>query len=81
MNIHFKLTTRQLQKVLSDLQRPHPHAAERLGFLGCRVSQSTDSLLILGASYIAVPDIGMLRTTTLVVFLMLKRCGLRCSSR
>lgn len=56
MNIHFKLTSRQLQLVLSDLRRPHPHASERLGFLGCRVSQSTDGLLILGASYITVPD-------------------------
>ena len=56
MNIHFKLTSKQLHKTLSDLQRPHPYAAERLGFFGCCVSQSTDGLLVLVNSYLVVPD-------------------------
>jgi hypothetical protein len=56
MNIHFKLSSRHLREALSDLRRPHPYAAERLGFLTCRVSDSSDGLLVLVTSYIRVPD-------------------------
>jgi proteasome lid subunit RPN8/RPN11 len=33
----FKITRTLLVKVLDDLRRPHPFAAERVGFLSCRV--------------------------------------------
>lgn len=38
MRIAFKITRNLLQNVLTDLRRPHPFAAERVGFLSCGVA-------------------------------------------
>ena len=37
MTVAFKITTKLLRRVREDLARPHPFAAERVGFLSCRV--------------------------------------------
>lgn len=56
MKIHFKIKKRLLDEVRADLSRPHPFAAERLGFVACRPSAGRAELLILAHSYLTVPD-------------------------
>ena len=36
--------------------RPHPFAAERAGFIGCKVSRSRDGVLILAHTYLSLQD-------------------------
>lgn len=56
MNIHFKLTTAMADEIITDLSRPHHFAAERAGFIGCKVSRSRGGILVLAHTYIALPD-------------------------
>ncbi|PYT71654.1 MAG: hypothetical protein DMG39_12450 [Acidobacteria bacterium] len=56
MNIHFKLSSAMLNHVIGDLVRPHPFAAERAGFIGCKVSRSREGILILGHTYMTLQD-------------------------
>ena len=62
MKTHFRARNNFLESVRADLHRPHPFAAERVGFLLCRAARlDDDGLLILGAAYHAVEDDDYLR--------------------
>jgi hypothetical protein len=53
----FRISQSLLETVRKDLLRPHPFAAERVGFLVCRFGWAPKGdLLILTASYIAVGE-------------------------
>jgi hypothetical protein len=56
MNIHFKLTASTLDQVIADLSRPHLFAAERAGFIGCKLSRSREGILILAHTYMSLRD-------------------------
>ena len=56
MKIHFKINRRLLDEIRADLSRPHPFAAERLGFIGCKLSSGREELLVLAHSYLSIPD-------------------------
>jgi hypothetical protein len=56
MKIHFKITVALLDGIVGDLRRPHPFAAERAGFIGCKVSRCLDGILVLAHTYISLPD-------------------------
>lgn len=57
MNIKVRISRNLFQDVRADLSRPHPFAAERVGFLYCRlVSAGADSPLILMTGYEPVAD-------------------------
>src|SRR6266545_2962044 len=57
MKILFKITEPLLRKVHSDLARPHPFAAERVGFLACQVALiKPPALVILARKFWAVAD-------------------------
>lgn len=57
MMIIFRARDDLLAAVRRDLHRPHPFAAERVGFLLCRAGGLADGgLVILGADYHAVED-------------------------
>ncbi len=56
MTIHFKMTKRLRDVTIHDLVRPHPFAAERVGFLSCKPAASPSGLLILAESFHPVAD-------------------------
>jgi len=57
MNLHFRITGQLLNSIHEDLGRPHPFAAERVGFLTCGVGAlPRDGLAIYAAAYHPVPD-------------------------
>jgi len=56
MNVHFKLTAAMLEGIIADLRRPHPFAAERAGFIGCKTSACRGGVLVLAHTYIPLPD-------------------------
>jgi hypothetical protein len=56
MNVHFKLTVALLDGIVADLRRPHPFAAERAGFIGCKVSRCRDGFLVFSHTYMSLPD-------------------------
>jgi hypothetical protein len=57
MNICLRLPEPLLKKIHEDLSRPHPFAAERVGFLTCGVASLTDpGMLLLGEAWHAVAD-------------------------
>jgi hypothetical protein len=56
MKIHFKIAVALLDGIVVDLRRPHPFAAERAGFIGCKVSRCREGLLVLAHTYISLPD-------------------------
>jgi hypothetical protein len=57
MNIHLKLTGRLYEEMIQDLLRPHPFAAERVGFVFGRMAALTESSrLLLLTRYHAVAD-------------------------
>ncbi len=65
MKTYFRARRDLLESVRADLHRPHPVAAERVGFLLCRAGQlDDDGLVILGAGYHAVDDGDYLRDDT-----------------
>jgi len=57
MRVAFKITRRLVAGVQADLRRPHAFAAERVGWLRCRVTDSpAGSLLVLAHDYFPVED-------------------------
>lgn len=61
MNIHFKITKPLLDAIFRDLIRPHPFAAERVGFVSCKPAFSPCGLLILAENYHPVAEEDYLR--------------------
>jgi proteasome lid subunit RPN8/RPN11 len=61
MTVRLKLTRHLLQKIRSDLSRPHPFAHERLGFISASMSSSQNDLWILAREYRPVADEDYLR--------------------
>jgi len=45
-----------MDAALNDLARPHPFAAERVGFLSCKAAETLSGLVILAAAYLSVVD-------------------------
>jgi len=57
MNIQFKITRDLVNQVRADLKRPHPYAAERVGFISCRVGAlPAGGVVVLAHDYLPVPD-------------------------
>ena len=56
MRVRFKITTRLLTAIRSDLRRPHPFARERVGFISAGLSAVGDGLLVLARDYRPVAD-------------------------
>jgi hypothetical protein len=56
MMIKIKLTGALHAEMLQDLKRPHPFAAERVGFVTGRIGTLADGRLILLTGYHVIPD-------------------------
>ena len=56
MKIRFKITSALLTTIRIDLQRPHPFAHERVGFIAAGMAAAHDELLILAREYQPVQD-------------------------
>lgn len=56
MNYIVKITDQLLREIHADLDRPHPVAAERVGFLACKTAQVDDGTLLLASTYQPVAD-------------------------
>lgn len=53
----FKITAPLLRTIRHDLQRPHEHAAERVGFITCKPARlGQDGFIIIATGYMAVRD-------------------------
>jgi hypothetical protein len=63
MNIRFKITSALLATIRDDLNRPHPFAHERVGFISAGLAAAHDALLILARSYEPLRDEDYLRDT------------------
>jgi len=65
MSIHIKLPRPLFDRMQHDLSRPHPFAAERVGFLYVQLgSGEANSWLVLGADYVPVADEHYLKDMT-----------------
>lgn len=64
MNIRFKITRALLATIRIDLQRPHPFAHERVGFIAAGLAAAHDELLILARAYQPVRDDEYLRDSS-----------------
>jgi proteasome lid subunit RPN8/RPN11 len=57
MNILFKIKTSSLNQIRDDLARTHPFAAERVGFVFCRMGEvKPGALVILAHTFMPVED-------------------------
>jgi hypothetical protein len=56
MNFHLKFPELLLRHMRTDLARPHPFAAERVGFVSCRVADFDGGVALLGHGYHTVAD-------------------------
>lgn len=56
MNFHLRISDRLLRQVRVDLARPHPLAAERIGFLRMGLANAGETTLLLAAEYRPVAD-------------------------
>lgn len=56
MKVTIRIPTSLLQSVRRDLDRPHPHAWERVGFLAAAATASPHELLLLVRGYQPVDD-------------------------
>lgn len=57
MNVKVRITRKLLSDVQTDLSRPHPFAAERVGFLYGRLGRAgVDSPLVLMTNYVPLAD-------------------------
>lgn len=56
MRVTLKVRRDLLRGIHADLSRPHPHAAERVGFLACRLAGIPNGLCVLGQSYLVLAD-------------------------
>lgn len=64
MSLALKITRRLLDHTLADLNRPHKHAAERVGFLACRCVIGREGHILLCYEYIPVEDDHYMRDHT-----------------
>jgi hypothetical protein len=58
MKIALRIRADILDAARTDLRRPHPFAAERVGFLIARPARSAKGLILLVSRYDSVPDDG-----------------------
>src|SRR5689334_11750012 len=58
VKIALRIRADMLDDVLRDLRRPHPFAAERVGFIVARPTRSKAGVVLLASRYIVVPDDG-----------------------
>jgi len=58
VKIAFKIRSEMLEEILTDLRRPHPFAAERVGFIIARPTHSKSGIILLASRYVVVPDDG-----------------------
>jgi hypothetical protein len=58
MKLSLKITEALIREVRKDLDRAHPYAAERVGFLIGRCTRSRSGIIIFGSRYESVPDAG-----------------------
>lgn len=57
MNVRIRLTRELYDRVRADLRRPHPFAAERVGFMFAKLGNAgTDNPLVLFTDYSALAD-------------------------
>lgn len=56
MNIIFRAQASFIKQVRADLRRPHPFAAERVGFMTMRAAAAGDAVLLLPQDYHPVAD-------------------------
>ena len=56
MKVIFKMTQTLLSEIRSDLRRPHPYAAERVGFISCRAGRLKEGIIILAGRYHPLAD-------------------------
>lgn len=61
MKVRFKITTTLLTSIRNDLQRRHPFAHERVGFISAGLSACGSDLLVLARGYRPVRDDEYLR--------------------
>jgi hypothetical protein len=64
MILRLKILSPLLGAVRRDLQRPHPYAHERVGFISAGLAAAHDNLLILARAYRPVPDDQYLRDSS-----------------
>lgn len=65
MRIDLKLTGELFSQMVRDLSRPHPFAAERIGFvMGRKSSITNDGILVLLTTYLPIPDEHYVRDLT-----------------
>jgi hypothetical protein len=56
VKVQFRIPRRLLEDIHADLSRPHPFAAERVGFLACRPAATADGMVLLAHEYRPVAD-------------------------
>lgn len=56
MKVIFRIERALLDAIHADLNRLHPFAAERVGFIVCRIAYLTDGQLLLAQSYKQIAD-------------------------
>jgi proteasome lid subunit RPN8/RPN11 len=56
MNTALRVERGMLKRVHADLDRRHPYAAERVGFLACRTAQVEGGVMLLAHEYLPVAD-------------------------
>jgi hypothetical protein len=56
MIVRFKMLAALAASIRADLLRPHPFAAERVGFISCRAGRTHNGLVILASDYQPVED-------------------------
>ncbi len=56
MKVEFKIPTGLVHEIRTDLARPHAYAAERVGFIHCRVAAIRDGIIVIGEGYRPVED-------------------------
>jgi len=56
MDIRFKLPSLLLQQIRTDLLKPHPFAAERVGFVSCGIGAIAGGIAVMANGYHPVDD-------------------------
>lgn len=56
MKTLFKVSRVLMQRIRADLERPHPFAAERVGFIAAGLAERQDGIAVLAQSYQPVAD-------------------------
>lgn len=58
MKIALKIRAEIVDEIYRDLRRPHPFAAERVGFIVARPTRSKTGIILIATRYVAVPNDG-----------------------